>query len=393
MMNKKDKLNEIFATDEFNLLNIESFTQEDFKEEDQRLIDSFQEISNFYEKHKRPPGMEEVIEFKLYSRLESIRKDPSKVRLLLPYDFYNLLNNGNTKSVEPIEIINNDPYNILNIDDEDSDILEMKNVSKSNRISPEYLSRRKICQDFEDYEPIFNKIHLDLKSRKRKLTKFDPNSLAEGSFYVLNGVLLLVEKLNLQENSLEFSSGNRNRLDGKTRCIFDNETESDMLFRSLVKALQIDGFGVSHLIENSTDMSIEENDEENGFIYILKSKSMVESIRKLTNLYKIGYSNGDVTQRIRNAKNEPTYLMADVQLITSFRCFNLNPITLESKLHAFFDEVRLDIEIYDLNENIHRPREWFQVPLEVIEEAVDLIVNKNIDDFYFESRLQQIIRN
>ena len=78
MKNKKDKLKEIFDSDEFNLLNIESSEKVEVKEEDQRLIDSFQEISNFFERHERPPGKGQIMEFKLYSRLESIKKDPSK---------------------------------------------------------------------------------------------------------------------------------------------------------------------------------------------------------------------------------------------------------------------------------------------------------------------------
>lgn len=372
-------------------MNIESSEKVEVKEEDQRLIDSFQEISNFYEKHKRPPGNVEIMEFKLYSRLESIKKDSSKVKVLLPFDFYNLLDSANTKSVELLEIIKDDPFNILDDADEDLSIYEMTNVPKSNRIRPEYMSRRNVCQHFEDYELIFNKIHSDLEVRKRRLIRFDPNGLEEGSFYVLNGVVLLVEKLDIREESNSFSSGDRTRLDGRTRCVFDNGTESDMLFRSLVKALQIDGFGVSELIDNLDEKAIDESDEEHGFIYVLKSRSMLESIRAIRELYKIGYSKGDVTKRIRNAKAEPTYLMAEVELVSSFRCYNMNTATLEGKLHAFFNEVRLDIEIFDLDGDSHRPREWFEAPIEVIEEAVNLIVNDSIEDYYYESGLGQIV--
>jgi hypothetical protein len=391
MKNKVDKLKEIFDSDQFNLLNIESSENVEVNEVDQRLIDSFQEISNFYEKHERLPGMVHIMEFKLYSRLESIKKDPSKVKVLLPYDFYNLLDSVNTRSFEPVEIIKDDPFNLLKDDDEDLSIYEMKNVPKSNRIRPDYMSRRKICKHFEDYELIFNILHSDLENRKRRLIRFDPNAIEEGNFYVLNGVVLLVEKLNLQEVSNSFSSGDRSRLDGRTICIFDNGTESDMLFRSLVKALQIDGFGISERLDNSNQTIIEESDEEHGFIYILKSRSMLESIRSIRDLYKIGYSTGDVTKRIRNAKTEPTYLMAEVDLVSSFRCYNMNTATLEGKLHALFDEVRLEIEIFDIEGKSYRPREWFEVPIEVIEEAVDLIVKDNIENFYYDSKIERII--
>lgn len=391
MKNKENKLKDVFDSDEFNLLNVDSTDKTTVKEEDQRLIDSFQEISDFYETNDRPPSKSGILEFKLFSRLESIKKSASKVKTLLPFDFYNLLDSGKTKSVEPYEIIQNDPLNILADSDEDLSIYEMKNVPKSNRIRPDYMSRRKVCQNFSDYESIFESIHEDLEKRKRRLIRFDPNSLVNGNFYVLNGVVLLVEKINIQNKTTNFNSGERERIDGRTKCIFDNGTESDMLFRSLVKALQIDGFGISELIDNQGETTINENDEEHGYIYILKSKSMVQSIRAIPNLYKIGYSTGDVTKRIRNAKTEPTYLMAEVELISAYRCYNMNTSTLESKLHAFFDDVRLNIEIIDLEGKAHKPREWFEVPIDVIEETVNLIVKEEIEEYYYDSELNQII--
>lgn len=391
MKDKINRLKEIFNSDEFDLLNVESTNKPIIKEEDQRLIDSFQEISDFHEKNGRPPTSKGITEYILFSRLESIKKTPSKVKTLLPYDFYNLLDKNNSKSIEPLEIIKDDPFNILDDSEEDLSIYEMKNVQKSNRIRPEYMSRRKICQNFSDYEAIFDNIHSDLEKRKRKLIRFDPNTLEEGNFYVLNGVVLLVKTLNIDQTSVKFNSGVRARVDGRTKCIFDNGTESDMLFRSLVKALQIDGFGVSELIFDGDNSLISEDDEEHGFIYILKSRSLVQSIKTISDLYKIGYSTSDVTKRIRNAKNEPTYLMADVELISAFRCYNMNTATLESKLHAFFNDVRMDIEIMDLAGKTHKPREWFQVPLIVIEEAVSLIVDDKIENYYFDSKLNQII--
>lgn len=391
MKNKGNKLKEIFDSDEFNLLNVNSSENTEVKEEDQRLIDSFQAISDFYEKNGKPPGKEQIMEFKLFSRLESIKKDPSKVKLLLPFDFYNLLDSANTKSTSPEELLKDDPFNILDDSDEDVSIYEMKNVPKSNRIRPEYMSRRKICDHFDDYEAIFENIHSALEGRKRRLIKFDPNGVKEGNFYVLNGVVLLVEKMNALEELNSYTSGDRNRVDGRTRCVFDNGTESDMLFRSLVKALQIDGFGVSEILESHAETIINENDEEHGFIYILKSKSLIQSIRTIPDLYKIGYSTGDVTKRIRNAKSEPTYLMSEVELISSYRCYNMNTSTLEGKMHAFFNDVRLDIEITDLEGKAHRPREWFEVPIAVIEEAVDLIVKDSIEDYYYDSRIRVIV--
>jgi len=391
MSSKGEKLREIFNTDEFNLLNVESDQKSSKTEQQQRLIDSFQEISDFYEKNRKLPEKNGILEFKLFSRLESIKKSPSKVKALMPFDFHNLLDKENSRTVEPIELIQDDPLGILDDSKEDLSIYKMKNVPKSNRIRPEYLSRRKECKYFSDYEAIFEQIHSDLEARKRRLVRFDSGSIKEGNFYVLNGIVLLLEKLAIEKNNKRFDSGDRERLDGRTVCIFDNGTESNMLMRSLVKALQIDGFGVSERMVKEDGVAINESDEEHGFIYILKSKSLDQSIQKIPDLYKIGYSTGDVTKRIRNARMEPTYLLADVELISTFRCYNMNTATLESKLHNFFNRVRLDIEIIDLKGKIHKPREWFQVPIDVIEETVELIVNGSVEDYYYDNSLKQLV--
>lgn len=393
MKNKEDKLKEIFETDQFNLLHSEANEKSEHCEEDQRLIDSFKEISEFYEEHNIAPGKNGILEFKLHSRLEHIRKSPSKVKKLLPFDFYNLLQVENTKSIEPIEIIQEDPFGILDDSGEDLSIYEMKTVSKSDRIRPEYLSRRRICKNFADYEGIFEQISEDLKERKRRLISFDPSTVEEGKLYVLNGVVLLLEKLDIDISKREFKSGDRERVDGRTKCIFDNGTESDMLLRSLVKALHLDGFGISEEIIQSSGMDIVEEDEEHGFIYILISKSLDPDISKIQDLYKIGYSRGDISVRIRNAKSEPTYLMAEVELVSAFRCYNMNTYTLEGRIHNFFSKVRLEIEVIDVDGKVHRPREWFCAPIGVIEDAVELIVNNSIEQYYYDERIQVIVKH
>lgn len=387
-----DKLKAIFNSDEFNLLKVELTENLKTKEEHQRLIDSFKEISDFYEKNDRLPRAEEIKEFKLLSRLESIKKSPSKVKMLLEFDFYNLLDTTNTKSVGPLEIIQNDPLNILDDSEEDLSVYEMKNVPTSHRIRPEFMSRRNVCQNFSDYEDIFNLIHSDLEKRKRRLIKFDLETIREGNFYVLNGVLLLLEKLSNKKKQHKYETGDRERIDGRTKCVFDNGTESNMLYRSLIKALQLDGFGVSEPIHNYKEKEIEESDQEHGFIYIAKSKSKQHpQIISNPNIHKIGYTGADVSKRVSNARNEPTYLMADVQIISTFRCYNLNERTLEDKVQAFFDDVRLDINIVDLDGNQHKPREWFEVSIDVIEDAINLIVNDDIENYYYDVTEEQII--
>lgn len=152
---------------------------------------------------------------------------------------------------------------------------------------------------------------------------------------------------------------------------------SGMLFRSLAKALIKDGFGVSDVVsdDQGVQQSVDENDIQNGFIYVLSSLSADPRIQKMENLYKVGYCSGDITDRIKNAKNEPTYLMSDVKIELAVRCYNMNVPNLESAIHAFFSKVNVAFEVYDSNGEKHYPREWFVAPLPIIQEVIQLIVD------------------
>jgi hypothetical protein len=135
---------------------------------------------------------------------------------------------------------------------------------------------------------------------------------------------------------------------------------------------------------------ITEDDNQKGYIYILKSLSNDDRISTKRNLYKIGFSTVAVETRIKNAKKDPTYLMADVQTISAYEVYNVNPHKLEQLIHKFFSNSCLDIDIVDENGTIHRPREWFIAPLEVIEEAVELIISGRIIDYRYDEMNEKI---
>ena len=107
---KKDKLSEIFESDLLGLLTVDEPKTAPVSPQDSRLIDSFQEISDFYETNQRCPELgDDIGEYRLASRLAAIKKDPKKVKTLLPYDYYNLLESEETKSVSVEELISDDP--------------------------------------------------------------------------------------------------------------------------------------------------------------------------------------------------------------------------------------------------------------------------------------------
>ena len=391
---KKDKLSEIFESDLLGLLAVDEPKATPVSPQDSRLIDSFQEISDFYETNQRCPELgDDIGEYRLASRLAAIKKDPKKVKTLLPYDYYNLLESEETKSVSVEELISDDPLGLLDGDDEADSIYTLSHVKPSERLRPDYIAHRKVCKDFDLYEEAFQRIHDDLEHVRRRLVEFKEGDLHEGCYYVLRGVVLYLEQNLAVKQKIEYKSGAKVRREGRTRCIFDNGTESSMLYRSLGKALKLDGFCISDLIEQSeSSVSIDSTDVQNGYIYVLRSLSRAPLIRSIRNLYKIGYCSGDVTTRIKSAVHEPTYLMNDVEVVLTVRCYNLDVPYLEASIHSFFSNVNVYFEVRDDEGIVHYPKEWFTVPLNIIEEAIPLIVDKKIDSYRYDKNLQMIIQ-
>lgn len=387
------KFDSIFSDDPLGLLEIQ--LNEDKKERttaDKRLIESFEEINQFYEESGREPKVgSDIGEFMLASRLQGIRNNPGKVKTLLPFDFHNLLKCEENKSITVEDILGDDPMNLL-VGDDDSSIFNLTHVKKSERIRPDYVSRRTKCLDFESYVALFQTVHDDLKAGRRKLVEFKEENLKEGKFFVLRGILLFLEKSDNKETTFEFESGTRIRSDGRTRCIFDNGTESTMLYRSLYKALLQDGFEVSEYQEMETEHQISDEDKQNGYIYVLSSLSTNPQVANTPDLYKIGCCSGAVSDRIKNAANEPTYLLSDVKIILTARCYNINVFQLEGAIHDFFSKSNISFEVIDKDGNIHHPKEWFIAPLSIIEEAISLIVNDDISKYEYNAEMKLIVK-
>lgn len=387
-----NKFDDIFSNDPLGLLNVSATEKAPERTtSEKRLIESFEEINQFYEENNREPKVgSDIGEFMLASRLQGIRNNPSKVKTLLSFDFHNLLRNDESKSITVEDILGDDPMNLL-VPDEDESIFNIKHVKTVDRIRPDYVARRKKCIDFESYETLFQTVHDDLKNGRRKLVEFKEDNLKEGKFFVLRGVLLFLEKSDHKESTFEFESGTRVRADGRTRCIFDNGTESTMLFRSLYKALLQDGFSVSDYQEEISEKTVEDGDKQNGYIYVLSSLSTNPQIRGTSDLYKIGCCSGAVTDRIKNASLEPTYLLSDVKIVLTARCYNVNVFQLERAIHDFFSKSNVSFEVIDKAGNIHHPKEWFVAPISVIEEAINLIVNDDITRYEYNPEMQLIV--
>ena len=66
---------------------------------------------------------------------------------------------------------------------------------------------------------------------------------------------------------------------------------------------------------------------------------------------------------------QPTFLLADVEVVATYELFNINRTKLENIIHRVFGRAQLEIEIVDRFGNPFMPREWFLVPLFVIDEG------------------------
>lgn len=247
------------------------------------------------------------------------------------------------------------------------------NKPKKEQVMPDYVAKRKDCAEFEQYKPLFDKCLGELKSGVRKCVAFkNEQHIEAGKFYVLGGLLCYVAD---KGKSYKHKGKTNTRL----RVIFVNGRESDMLLRSLSTELYKGGLMVT---ENQSDLfpgnSITANDQETGFIYVLKSLSNDPQIQAIPNLYKIGFTISSVERRIAGAEKHATYLCAPVEVIAKARVANLNTYNLEQLIHAMFAKAQLEIEVTDSEGQIRRATEWFSVPWQAIEHAITLIANDQV---------------
>jgi len=415
MIDFEKELKAILENDPLDILKAQSKVSS-VTSPDNRLKSSFEEINVFIDKvGRKPTKSRDIKERRLFSRLESLRESPEKAAMLLELDKHNLLADVEVPeplvAIEEIETVDDvldaDPLGLLGLGGSDegnkeSDIFDLTNLPSQSRVLTDFVAKRKPCRDFANYEEQFIQVQKELKENKRKLIHFTDKgeSLVQGNYYILGGVLLYLESIDISspEKTIE---GKRFRKDGRTRCIFENGTESNMLYRSLAKSLYHGGKIITRtegqinkeFQENfATDSDvIKEEDELAGFIYILKSLSTKAEIQSLQNLYKVGFSTTPVKQRIANAENEPTYLMSPVSIVAEYEAYNMNTQKFEKLLHRFFAAVCLDLEVADNKGRMHQPREWFLVPLDVINRAIELIATGQIQHYRYDALLKEIV--
>ena len=379
-MDKNDLL-DLLNDDDLGLLDLEkkavSATPDD------RLTESFMEINEFVSLHNtEPKSGGDIHEHKLASRLKHIRENKEQRDFLEKYDTHGLLK-IEKKDIDTVsDIFGDDDLDLLSI--EDSSVFNIKNVPeiRQDRSDPDFVAQREICADFDQYAHLFAQVQRDLKNGTKKLATFVESEMRQGDFFVLSGVLIYLEKI------YDPYRGNSQKINRRTRCIYENGTESSVLLRSLGKRLSDAGFAVK---DNQDIVSVEDGDSETGYIYVLKSLSDNPRVATIKNLFKIGFSTTRVEDRIKNAQQDPTYLMAPVSIVATYRCFNLNPQRFERLIHRFLGDSCLDVEITDNQGKSYTPKEWFIAPINVIDMAINLIIKGEIVNFTYDKDRQVII--
>jgi len=395
MAKKKLTIDDIFDDDDFGLLDSKAKTSV-VKTDEDRLIDSFEEINTFFDKNKREPNKSSMSEYGLMAKLKNFRENQTQKQILKPFDRHNLLGYVEMEKPTIDDILNEDDELGLLDSDKDLDIFKFNHTPKpEDRADADFVAQRKPIKEkaFEKYEAMFLKVHKEIKEGKRKILPFTniEKNLHVGDFYLMDGVLLYLESANLKKEEWEQKSGNRVRIEGRTRTVFENGTFSNMLFRSLGKQIQKSGKLITNTYEKiEQDLFVntglvEEEDIQSGWIYVLKSKSTNTQIANIKDLYKIGFASNSVDDRIKNAKKEATYLFADVQKVATYKVYNRNADKLEHLLHRFFANTCLDIDLFNEKGQRLNPREWFVVPFEVIEETIQLILNENIVNYEYDT--------
>lgn len=390
-------LDDIFNEDDFGLLDSNE-KKSVIKTDEDRLLESFEEINSFFEKNKREPSTSSIAEYSLLARLKEFRNNENKKRIVKPFDRFNLLGEVEYETPSIDEILNDDELGLLDSDGDNS-IFEFKHTPQiDKRAKADSIAQRKSLSDddFAKYEVMFQNVHRDLKLGKRKMLPFKDaeKNLREGNFYLVDGLLAYLETSEA-EKVLKDKDGIRK--DGPTFTIFENGTVSNLLFRSLAKAIQKNGKLITQPIDDiEIDLAInsglvKEEDLQSGWIYILKSKSENPEIKNIKNLYKIGFSKVPVETRIKNASKEATYLYSDVEIIAKYSCYNMNTQSFESLLHRLFAAVCLDIDLYDADGKRFIPREWFVVHIDILNEAIELFISGGIVNYRFDSRKNELV--
>ncbi|MDY6487282.1 GIY-YIG nuclease family protein [Acinetobacter faecalis] len=362
---------------------------------EERLISGFEEIIHFYEEHKRVPSnsIDTDIFERIYAvRLGQLKQSDEAKKLLAAFDHLNLLSDSDNEEADLASLEDDDLLAELGIELEDEEnIFVLQNVrTQKEREENELTATRKVCADFDVFKTLFDQINLDIESGVRITKPFGKDATIElHDWFIVDGLIVYVSEIG------EYFKAPNGENDARLRAIYSNGTESNLLMRSLKKALNSDKASRRILVANnvgplfsSSELKdkINEIEIKSGTIYVLRSLSDNQFIKDHKEvIHKIGVTTGKVNKRITDAKNDPTYLLADVELVASYGLpENIVPYKLEKLIHKVLRSAQLDLNIEDRFGKAVKPKEWFLVSIDVINQVIDHIRNGTVESVYYD---------
>lgn len=354
---------------------------------DDRLLAAFHEIAEFTRANGREPERTptDMTEAKLAMRLNAIRRNKDQAAALRGADDLGLLGEAPPEP-EPLQIPDTppetvddalaaDPFGLLG---DAGDIFDLKHVPKTQTM-PEEIARRRPAEDFERFADLFKDCHAGLRAGERKQLPFrNPSEIEPGKFFVLNGVLLYVAEME------ELKLDQIRKANARTRCIFENGTESNLLMQSLASNLYKDGRRVTEPSEVTLERMGLEAETKMGHIYVLRSLSDDPQLGPFENVHKIGFTTQTVEYRIAGAEADTTFLGAPVETVASYSLPAVAAQPVEAMLHSFFASARLDTWFEQNHQIVAAANEWFDVPLPAIDEAIALIQSEAIQSYEYD---------
>lgn len=359
---------------------------------EERIIAGFEEIQQFVKQHGRLPrqGEDKDIFERIYAvRLDRLRAQEECRTLLASFDTQGLLTGSEAVQESAPEYLSEDEL-AAELGGA-SGLTELRHVrSRSEIEAAEEIANRVRCRDFEKFEPRFEQAEREVKSGVRRTLRFGKDAAVnEGNFFILAGQMVYIAEVG---EEIKAPNGAN---DARLRAIYSNGTESNLLRRSLQRALYKDETGRRLTDPDLGPLfgeSAAEDDLESGTIYVLRSCSnhpFIAEHREV--IHKIGVTDGKIETRIANAANEPTYLLADVEVIATYKLANINRAKLENLFHRIFSTARLPITLQDRFGNPVQPKEWFLVPLDVIDDAVQRIRDGSITQVVYDPKSARLI--
>ncbi|KZK95237.1 MULTISPECIES: GIY-YIG nuclease family protein [unclassified Pseudovibrio] len=361
-----------------------------------------EEASIFFAQQARKPdtNADDLQEAILARKLTRVREG-AHVGLLSEHDKHGLLSVFQVPDPEPEpswrdevaedialsldDILDNDDFGL------DDEIIKPTNVTAAaERAEVEHVGQRVPCKDFELFAPLFEDIHAAITRGDRErlpFTKKGQTETLEGDFFIQKGLYAYVA----EKSEATIKGGRR---DHRLRVIYSNGTESDILMRSLEKALYADP--TARRVEGRGFGPLDANwdaDKANvtGYIYVARSKSTRHEIaQERAILHKIGVTSGDVRRRVADARNDATFLYAPVDIVTTYELHGIRRDKVEHILHTFFAGARAVISLTDPTGRAVRPKEWFRVTPELVSHAVKAIKDGTIAELQYDVEKQQI---